>query len=175
MSKHAHHVLYYHVVFTTKRRAPLLSEENLQAVKNAFAAKANDLGIEILAINGCIDHMHLLLQLSKASDLGKIVGQLKGYSSRMNTHVQWQIGYAAFTVSASAVSFVRKYIRDQKRHHQGMDYRGEMSALKKHTLNAMGLPVVSLSNQPHSKQSSPPSNESNYPSQSRASRCGTRG
>jgi len=139
MSRHAHHVLHYHVVFATKRRAPLLSEENLQDVKNAFAAKANDLGIEILAINGYIDHMHLLLQLSKASDLGKIVGQLKGYSSRMNTDVRWQIGYAAFTVSASAVSSVRKYIRDQKRHHEALDYRGELSALKRSLLIAMGL------------------------------------
>lgn len=72
MSRHAYHVLIYHVVFATKRRAPLLAEVNLQQVKDSLAAKS----------------------------LAKIVGPLKGYSSRQNADLRWEIGYAAFTVSA---------------------------------------------------------------------------
>ena len=139
MSRHAHTVLIYHVVFATKRRAALLSDANLQKIKNSLATKANDLGVEIFAMNGYVDHMHILMQLPATGDLGKIVGQLKGYSSRINANLRWQIGYAAFTVSANSVRMMRKYIRDQKRHHEAMAFRGVMSALKKTTLLAMGL------------------------------------
>lgn len=99
VSRHAYQVLIYHVVFATKRRAPLLTEANMQQVKDFLATKANDLGINILAL----------------------------------------IGYAAFTVSASAVAAVRQYIQEQQRHHEAMDYRGEMSALRKRAVPlAMG-------------------------------------
>ncbi len=134
MSRHAHTVLIYHVVFATKRRAALIAEENLQTIMDSLATKANDLVVEIFAMNGYVDHMHILMRLPATRDLGKIVGQLKGYSSRMNPNLRWQIGYAAFTVSANSVRTVRKYIRDQERHHEAMDYRGEMSALKKNNL-----------------------------------------
>ncbi len=134
MGRHAHTVLIYHVVFATKRRAALLSDDDLQAIVASLATKANDLGIEIFAMNGYVDHMHILMRLPATRDLGKIVGQLKGYSSRMNPNLRWQIGYAALTVSANSVRTVRKYIRDQERHHEAMDYRGEMSALKKNNL-----------------------------------------
>ena len=140
VSRHAYQVLIYHVVFATKRRAPLLTEANMQQVKDSLATKANDLGIDILALNGYVDHMHILLKLPAAKSLTSIVGQLKGYSSRRNADLRWQIGYAAFTVSASAVAAVRQYIQEQQRHHESMDYRGEMSALKKRAAPlAMGL------------------------------------
>ena len=41
----------------------------------------------------------------------------------------WQDGYAAFTVSASALPRVVAYVRDQEKHHQTMNFREELEML----------------------------------------------
>jgi hypothetical protein len=38
----------------------------------------------------------------------------------------WQEGYAAFTVSASAVDEVRRYIENQEEHHRERSFREEL-------------------------------------------------
>ena len=43
----------------------------------------------------------------------------------------WQTGYAAFTVSESQVSRVRKYLRSQESHHAKVDFKEELIALLK--------------------------------------------
>ncbi len=41
----------------------------------------------------------------------------------------WQEGYAAFTVSASAIPRVRKYIQNQEVHHRKRTFREELEIL----------------------------------------------
>ena len=131
MGAHSHTKLLYHVVFATKRRAPFLTEENLPCIIADIATKANVLGVDILAMNGYIDHLHLLLRLAPDHKLSEIIGQLKGYSSHQNSEIRWQIGYSAFTLHEEIVPVVRKYIENQRAHHESMDYRGEISQLRK--------------------------------------------
>jgi hypothetical protein len=38
---------------------------------------------------------------------------------------EWQKGYGAFSVSPTAVPSVRKYILNQKEHHQKIDFKSE--------------------------------------------------
>ncbi len=45
------------------------------------------------------------------------------------TGFAWQEGYAALTVSASAVEDVRRYIRNQEEHHRRQSYRDEVLTL----------------------------------------------
>jgi putative transposase len=42
---------------------------------------------------------------------------------------KWQNGYAAFTVSASMVEKVTKYVVDQEKHHKKYSFRDEFIAL----------------------------------------------
>ena len=47
----------------------------------------------------------------------------------------WQAGYGAFTVSASQVPEVRKYVLTQEKHHRKMAFREEfMELLKRHDI-----------------------------------------
>ncbi len=131
MGAHSHTKLLYHIVFATKRRAPFLTDENMPAIFAAMTVKANALDLEILAANGYVDHMHLLLRLAPDHKLSEIIGQLKGYSSRLIPEIRWQIGYSAFTLHEDLLPRVRQYIQDQKKHHEAMDYRGEMTVLRK--------------------------------------------
>jgi REP element-mobilizing transposase RayT len=41
----------------------------------------------------------------------------------------WQEGYAAFTVSASGVDEVRRYIENQEEHHRERSFREELKIL----------------------------------------------
>jgi putative transposase len=48
---------------------------------------------------------------------------------------EWQKGYGAFTVSASQVEVVRKYIHGQPEHHQRQSFRDEfVELLKRHNI-----------------------------------------
>jgi REP element-mobilizing transposase RayT len=79
------------------------------------------------------DHLHLLIQIPPVLTLSKTVATLKANSSRWASEeghkFAWQQGYAAFSVSASVIPVVIRYIRNQEK----MDFDAEFVALlKKH-------------------------------------------
>ncbi|MDX1642310.1 MAG: transposase, partial [Balneolaceae bacterium] len=86
-----------------------------------------------LIINSVPDHIHILFRLSKNHALASVVQEVKKVSSKWmkvngpkNQTFKWQIGYGAFSVSSSKVEIVRRYIRNQKRHHQRVNYKQEL-------------------------------------------------
>jgi hypothetical protein len=52
--------LFYHIVWTTKNREPLLSPELEPIVYGFLRGKATGLGAAIFALNGTVDHVHLI-------------------------------------------------------------------------------------------------------------------
>ena len=84
-----------------------------------------------IKINSVPDHVHILFRLSKNHALAKVVENVKKDSSKwMKTNrvngFSWQIGYGAFSVSASKVEAVSNYILRQKEHHKKRTYREEV-------------------------------------------------
>lgn len=81
--------------------------------------------------------MHMLIQIPPTVTLSNAVSVIKANSSRW-AHEQkhkfdWQQGYAAFSVSASSIPSVARYIQDQATHHKKMNFQEEWFALlKKH-------------------------------------------
>jgi putative transposase len=86
-------------------------------------------GFLVVANGGMEDHAHLLIQLPPILALSKAIGLVKANSSRwMNEHgirFSWQEGYDAFSVSASKLTAVVRYIEDQERHHRKMTFENE--------------------------------------------------
>ena len=124
-----------HVVFSTKQRQKSI-DLCLQPELWAYAAGiCKKEAIFVHAIDGMEDHIHLLLQLPSTLTLAKAVNAIKTNSSRWanqkNHHLAWQEGYAAFSVSASLVTTVARYIRNQKQHHKKMSFDEEFLALLK--------------------------------------------
>ena len=83
------------------------------------------------------DHIHLLVRIPPVLSVAKAVGAIKSNSSRwaneQSEKLAWQHGYAAFSVSASNVSAVIRYIQTQETHHKKMTFEAEfLSLLKKH-------------------------------------------
>jgi len=84
-----------------------------------------------LKINSVPDHIHILFRLSKNHALAKVVENVKKDSSKWMKAAgvagfTWQIGYGAFSVSASKVEVVANYILRQKEHHKKQTFREEV-------------------------------------------------
>src|SRR5256885_530191 len=128
-----------HIVFSTKERRKLISPEFRSTLWAYSAGICHNLQIFAHAIGGMDDHAHLLLQIPPTLAVAKAVLTIKTNSSRwarqQNQSVEWQQGYAAFSVSASNISAVERYVRNQEAHHKRMSFEEELVALlKKHNV-----------------------------------------
>ena len=126
-----------HVVFSTKERQKLIPREMKERLWSYVAGICRREKIFLHAVGGMEDHIHLLLQVPPTLALAKAVLSIKTNSSRwmgeQGHKFSWQRGYAGFSVSASNVGAVIKYIQNQESHHKKMAFDEEFIALlKKH-------------------------------------------
>jgi putative transposase len=126
-----------HVVFSTKGRDKTLDSEFRPKLWVYVKGICRKLDIYVHSMGGMEDHLHLLIQIPPALTLAKAVATIKANSSRWASDeghkFAWQEGYAAFSVSASVIPVVIRYIRNQEEHHKKMDFDAEFVALlKKH-------------------------------------------
>jgi REP element-mobilizing transposase RayT len=91
---------------------------------------------------GVEDHVHLLARLGRTLTQAEWVKELKRVSNLWMKEkysikdFAWQGGYADFSVSASNLEQVKKYIANQQFHHRKMDFQEELRALlRRHDLD----------------------------------------
>jgi REP element-mobilizing transposase RayT len=126
-----------HIIFSTKDRRKSIPKEFQPGLWAYIAGICKNHAIFTQAIGGAADHIHLLIQLPQSLPLAKAILTIKSNSSRwahaQNHKFAWQEGYAAFSVSASQVPAVVRYIQNQEAHHKNMRFDAEFLALlKKH-------------------------------------------
>ena len=129
--------LHFHLVFSTKNRQKTISSAFQPNLWAYIAGICKNEGIFVHVIGGTDDHVHLLIQVPPTLALSKGILAIKANSSRwahgQGEKLAWQQGYAAFSVSASLVPVVARYIQNQKEHHKRMSFQEELLALlKKH-------------------------------------------
>ena len=124
-----------HLVFSTKHRMPWIPPEVRPRLYAYQAGIFKEWDSPALMIGGVDDHVHALFALSKNHALKKIVEEVKKGSSKWMKHeggnpeIYWQNGYAAFSVSASNVEAVKRYLQNQEEHHRKMSFQDESRAL----------------------------------------------
>jgi len=126
-----------HAVFSTKERRDLIAKEIQPKLWAYIAGIGRNHGMDVAAVGGAANHAHVLFRLSADLALAKAILLLKSNSSKwMNEQgirFAWQEGYGAFSVSASNLSAVIKYIQNQEAHHRKISFEQEFLALlKKH-------------------------------------------
>lgn len=128
--------LIYHIVFSTKDRRPIITDQLKPRLYEYIGGTIRGLGGISLAINGVSDHLHVLAKLRPDKSLSAVLRDLKANSSGWMHDVfpemrdfSWQNGYGAFTVSASQIESVRKYIAEQEIHHAKKTFRDEFIGL----------------------------------------------
>jgi REP element-mobilizing transposase RayT len=117
--------LFVHWVWGTFARAPTLSASIEGPLYAAMAEKCRELRCPPIAIGGMADHLHVLLALSPTIAVATLVKEIKGASAHLITHrlapdtlFRWQTGYGAFTLRKSDTPTVRRYVLNQKEHHE---------------------------------------------------------
>jgi REP-associated tyrosine transposase len=121
---HAFHQLYYHLIWATHSREPLIERSwrsRLLAILNDEVKKRGGWPIRH---NAMPDHVHLLVRLPPTVTISRFLGEVKGATSfRVNRDIkpafklQWQEGYGALSVRKEEVERVSRYIDNQERHH----------------------------------------------------------
>jgi len=136
--------LYYHLVFATKDRVPLITPDlkpRLWAYVGGIVRAEKGVA---LAVGGTDNHVHMLTKLDKQSTVADVMRVVKGNASRWVhetfphlSHFAWQDGYGAFTVSIGGLDQVTRYIQGQEEHHRDETFEQEFETfLKRHGIKS---------------------------------------
>jgi REP element-mobilizing transposase RayT len=138
---HTYTLNLVHCVFSTKGRLPIM--HNPALVWETLRAVAKNSQINVLAVGGTSNHVHILLDMPKTCALADVIRDLKANSSariqRSVAAFAWQDGYGAISVSPSGVDAVVSYIEHQDEHHRSRSFEREYVAI----LEKSGVPYDS--------------------------------
>ena len=127
--------LHYHIVFSTKDRAPTIDVAWRTRLHEYLGGTVNGLSGFAQGVGGVADHVHLLIGLKSTHCLAEFMRELKKSSSiwvhdEIGTRTfGWQGGYSASTVSPPARDSLRNYIAHQEEHHRTRSFREELMQL----------------------------------------------
>lgn len=116
---------YYHVIWATKQRQPVITPVVETIILNAVQQKCTEMGCNLLAANTALDHVHVAMSIPPAMAVAEAVANLKGTSSRavnlaleQEERFRWQESYGVLTFGERGLAMVCDYIKQQKEHHQ---------------------------------------------------------
>src|SRR5438270_11614349 len=126
-----------HIVFSTYQRQRSIAIEDQKKLWGYLAGISKNLRCQPMSVGGIEDHVHLLIAFPSDLDVAEYVNKLKSSSSKWMKQYRkgfaWQKGYGSFSVSASNLAGVTKYIENQPEHHKKIDSRAEfLLLLQKH-------------------------------------------
>ena len=130
--------IYVHIVSSTKDRKPWLRDDGVRDQLYAYMATIlrDNVDSPALIINGVEDHVHALVRLSRKFPVMKVIQESKVETSKwakrqasVASDFAWQAGYGAFSVSASVLEEVKKYLQKQQEHHRRMSFQDEFREL----------------------------------------------
>ena len=133
---------YFHCVFSTKERRPLIPPSLRDRLWPFVGGIARNNEMKAIEIGGVQDHIHVLLSLPSTLSIAKALQLIKGGSSKWvhetfpeHRLFGWQVKYGAFSVSVSQLDKTIQYIKGQEEHHRKMTFQEEFLALlKKHRI-----------------------------------------
>lgn len=134
--------IYIHIVFSTKNREPLISDDIKEDLFNYLGGVCKNLECNPIQVGGYRDHVHILCLLSKKITLIKLLEELKSSSSKWIktrnvkfSNFYWQSGYGAFSVNPTEIEIVTAYIKKQEDHHKIKSFQDEYRVfLKKYNI-----------------------------------------
>ncbi len=115
--------LYYHLVWSTRRREATLTTAAEPVVLDSIRWKAVELGGAVFALNGTADHVHLVASIPPRVPVASFVSQVKAAAAvKFNKRapeepLHWAEEYGAMTFDGKRLSYVVAYVERQKEHH----------------------------------------------------------
>ncbi|HLF25425.1 MAG TPA: IS200/IS605 family transposase [Anaerolineae bacterium] len=121
--------VYYHVTFQTRRRIPAIYDEVEAYFREVVPQIAKQGEFVVLEVGVVPTHVHLLIEKAPWADLVAIVHAIQDSTSTsllehfpelaldLKADRFWTDGYHYERHTQKSLETVRRYIRDQKRHH----------------------------------------------------------
>jgi len=129
-------------VFSTAERRPSIGDEIRERLHGYLSGIARENEIQVLAVGGTADHVHLLISLPRTISIAKSVQLLKSGSKWIHENFSgsrtfaWQEGYGAFSVGVAQRATTVKYILAQIEHHKRISFEDELKKfLSVHGIN----------------------------------------
>lgn len=129
---HCTFALHAHLVFVTKYRHRVFSDQHLKRMEDIMRTVCADFDTELVEFNGEDNHVHLLVTFPPKVALAKLVNSLKGVSNRRlrqefpdlarhyhHTNRLWSASYFAGSIGGAPLSILQQYIKQQNRPAQG--------------------------------------------------------
>lgn len=132
---HNFHQNYYHIVWSTKERQPIILNEHKNRIFEFIGGSLKTLSCTPIQVGGMSDHIHILAGIPSKYAVAEIIRDIKVASNKwINSLVNvtgfsWQEGYGSFSVSASQKETVIRYIANQERHHKTRSFKDEFIEL----------------------------------------------
>jgi putative transposase len=120
------HRLYYHLVWTTRDRAPLIDAPRAELLSRLLRTMALEERARVLEAGMVSTHVHLLLSSHPMTNLPRLVQRLKGATTYVINRelrnsalpqLHWNQGYNIETVARTGLDQLRAYLRHQPQHH----------------------------------------------------------
>lgn len=129
--------LYYHAVWATKNREPVIDGGMVAPITEAIQQTTRDLGVTVFAVGVMPDHVHVFAQIPPSLAVASVIGRWKGASSHAaNEHrpqalirLNWQSGYEVLTVSQSGFDQVKVYVQNQRERHARRELYGVLERM----------------------------------------------
>ena len=130
--------LYYHIVWSTQNRYPLITLEIEESVHEAITYSANRNGVTVHAIGGTDDHVHLAIEAPPTITLSETIGKIKGISSYTINHdlgdeleftFRWQRAYGIVSFADAQLASVCRYVTSQRERHENGSIRSTLEQI----------------------------------------------
>lgn len=122
--------MHVHLVFITKYRRNVFTNEILNDLREIFESVCLDFESNLIEMNGEDDHVHLLINYSPKVSISSLVNSLKGVSSRLirkKNYIEiqnklwnnslWSPSYFASSCGGASLSIIKQYIEQQRTPH----------------------------------------------------------
>ncbi len=117
--------LYYHLVWATKERQPLIAPDREFRLYKYIIGKASAVGCIVYAVGGTENHIHLVTSIPPSVSIADFVQNIKGSSAYHFNHslqksdrsFSWQRGYGVFSLGYRQLTIATNYVKNQKAHH----------------------------------------------------------
>jgi putative transposase len=118
--------LFYHLVWTTKHREPVIDERIDAIVRRTIYGIADDRNAKVWAIGMMPDHVHAAISVPPKYALSDVLNALKGTSSHLLGHELrndvnpwpgWQREYGVTSFSERSLQTVIDYVNHQPQRH----------------------------------------------------------
>jgi putative transposase len=120
--------LFYHLIWGTKQRVPVIGDQEEEFLRRSFARTCQDLAVIPHAVGIMPEHVHVVISAPPKLAPAEVVKRLKGASAHAINEVKgrdrhpeasfaWQAEYGGLSFGDKALPAMVNYVTHQREHH----------------------------------------------------------